>query len=57
MYYGIENYYVSEGSGYTLERPADNARVSVRVAVNRNGHAGIAAILLDGRERHVEKLL
>jgi uncharacterized membrane-anchored protein len=57
VHYGIENYYVPEGSGRALERPVDNARVSVRVAVDRFGGAGISAILLNGKERYVEKLL
>lgn len=55
--YGIENYYVEEGTGRSLERPADNAKVTVRVAVDRFGNAGITAILLDGKERYEEKLL
>lgn len=57
VHYGIENYYVQEGTGGTLERPADNAKVSVRVAVDRFGNGGILAILLNGKERYVEKLL
>lgn len=57
VHYGIENYYVTEGTGLELERPADNARVSVRVAVDRFGNSGISAILLNGKERYVEKLL
>lgn len=57
MHYGIENYYVTEGTGGELERPADNAKVAVRVAVDRFGGAGISAILLNGKERYVEKLL
>lgn len=57
VHYGIENYYVAEGSGRELERPVDNAKVSVRVAVDRFGSAGISAILLNGKERYVEKLL
>lgn len=56
VHYGIENYYIEEGTGSTLERPADNARVTVRVAVDRFGNAGISAILLNGKERHVERL-
>lgn len=57
VHYGIENYYVAEGSGRELERPADNAKVSVRVAVDRFGNGGISAILLNGKERYMEKLL
>lgn len=56
VHYGIENYYIEEGTGSTLERPADNAKVTVRVAVDRFGNAGISAILLNGKERYVERL-
>lgn len=55
--YGIENYYVPEGTGRALERPAGNAKVAVRVAVDRDGTAGILAILVDGRERYKQSLL
>ncbi len=54
--YGIESYYVQEGTGRALERPAGNEKVSVRVAVDRYGQAGILAILLDGKERYEERL-
>lgn len=57
VHYGVENFYVEEGAGRALERPADNAKMSVRIAVDSYGNAGIAAILLNGRERYVEKLL
>lgn len=57
VHYGIESYYVQEGTGGTLERPEGHEKVSVRVAVDRNGQAGILAILLDGKERYEEHLL
>ncbi len=57
VHYGIESYYVQEGTGRALERPAGNEKVSVRVAVDRYGQAGILAILLDGKERYRESLL
>lgn len=57
VHYGIENYYVQEGTGRALERPAGNEKVAVRVAADRYGKAGILAILVNGQERYVESLL
>jgi uncharacterized membrane-anchored protein len=54
--YGIENYYIPEGEGSKLERPGPNAKLSIRLAVDRFGHAGIKAVLIDGKERYVESL-
>ncbi|HET7832722.1 MAG TPA: GDYXXLXY domain-containing protein [Gallionella sp.] len=55
--YGIENYYVPEGTGRALERPAGNAKIAVRVAVDRSGTAGILGILVNGEERYQQSLL
>lgn len=55
--YGIENYYVPEGEGRTLERPELGEVVSIRVVVDRSGNAGIKAVLVNGAERYAEKLL
>ncbi len=57
VHYGIENYYVPEGTGHALERPAANEKVSVRAAVDRYGTAGILAILVNGEARYAESLL
>lgn len=57
--YGIENYFVPEGTGRELELrwndPADK-RVDIRIAVDRFGKSGIKAVLVDGKERYVESL-
>lgn len=55
--YGIENYYVPEGTGHALERPAEGEKIAVKVAVDRNGKAGILAILINGQPRYTESLL
>ncbi len=55
--YGIENYYVPEGTGRALERPAGNAKIAVRVAVDHSGTAGILGILINGEERYRQSLL
>ena len=54
--YGIESYFVPEGEGRALERPQPNERISIRVAVDRFGRAGIQAVLVNGREQYVERL-
>ena len=56
--YGIENYFVPEGEGRELEmRGGNNAHVvDIRIAVDKNGDAGIKAVLVDGEEKYVESL-
>lgn len=54
--YGIESYFVPEGEGRAIERPAPGETVSVRVAVDARGRAAIQALLIDGRERYVERV-
>jgi len=54
--YGIENYFVPEGEGRDLERPKPGEKISIRVAVDQFGNAGIKAVLVNGRERYTETL-
>jgi len=44
--YGIESYFVPEGTGHIIERARD---VKVRVAVDSSGNAVIKALLVDGQ--------
>lgn len=55
--YGIEDYFVPEGTGRGLERPKQDEKVSIQVAVDRFGDAGIKAVLVNGRPKHIETLL
>ena len=55
--YGIEDYFVQEGTGRELERPRQDEKVSIEVAVDRFGNAGIKAVLVNGRPKHTETLL
>lgn len=55
--YGIESYFVPEGTGRALERPARGRMVDLRIAVDRFGNAGIKAVLVDGEVRYRETLL
>ncbi len=54
--YGIEQYYVPEGTGRQIERPQGGEKVSILVAIDTRGKAGILAVLLDGREHYKETL-
>jgi len=54
--YGIESYFVPEGEGRELERLRNKERLSLQVAVDRFGNAGIRAVLVDGKPRYVETL-
>ncbi|HKJ73506.1 MAG TPA: GDYXXLXY domain-containing protein [Alphaproteobacteria bacterium] len=54
--YGIENYFVPEGQGHDLEDPSKVGRISIVVAVDRFGNAGIRQVLEDGKPRFTESL-
>lgn len=57
--YGIENFFVPEGTGRELElrwNDPEDKRVDIRVAVDRFGKSGIKAVLVNGEERYVESL-
>ena len=54
--YGIENYFVPEGEGMALERPAEGEVVSILVAVDDSGTAGIKGVLVNGQLRYEETL-
>ncbi len=54
--YGIENYFVPEGEGMALERPKEGEKVDIRVAIDSRGGSGIKAVLINGKERYLEKL-
>lgn len=54
--YGIEQYYVQEGTGRQVERPQGGEKVSILVAIDTRGKAGILAVLLNGQERYRETL-
>jgi uncharacterized membrane-anchored protein len=54
--YGIESYFVPEGAGRAIGRPGAAETVSMRIAVDARGRAAIQALLVDGKERYVERL-
>ncbi len=56
VYYGIEAYFVPEGTGRALERPPEDQIMTVAVAVDGAGKAAISGLLLDGKLVHDESL-
>ena len=54
--YGIENYFVPEGEGRALEKFRNQRQLSMQIAVDSFGNAGIKAVLLDGQPIYVESL-
>lgn len=54
--YGIENYFVPEGEGMALERPAEGEEVTMLIAVDEAGASAIKAVLVDDEVRYEEKL-
>lgn len=54
--YGIEQYFVAEGTGGLIERPKGGEKVSILVAIDARGKAGILALLMNGQERYRETL-
>lgn len=55
--YGIESYFVPEGEGRELEKLVREKRISVILAVGRDGTAAIKGILADGKPIVREKPL
>ena len=54
--YGIENYFVPEGEGLKLERPETNDKITLKIALDDDGHAVIKALLLNGVQQYEEAL-
>jgi len=54
--YGIENYFVPEGEGRDLEHLRNQGNISMQIAVDGFGNAGIKAVLLNGKSIYVETL-
>lgn len=51
--YGIESYFVPQGSGRAIER-TERKRIEVVAAVSASGEAAIKRLLIDGRLIHAE---
>lgn len=54
--YGIEQYFVPEGTGRALEDAVRDRKAAVEVAVDADGESAIRSILIDGKPVYVERL-
>ena len=54
--YGIERYYVPEGTGGALENLARDKKLAAIVAVDNNGNAAIKGLMADGKRVYDEPL-
>lgn len=54
--YGIENYFVAEDEGQVLEGLRNQQKVSLQIAVDHFGNAGIKAVLVDHKPLYIETL-
>lgn len=54
--YGVESYFVQEGEGRTLEDARNEERMSVLLAVAKDGTAAIKQLIVDGEVYHEEGL-
>ena len=54
--YGIESYFVPEGSGRDIEHARDRTELTVDVALAHNGEAAIKSLSIDGKTIYDEPL-
>ena len=57
LHYGIESYFVSEGTGHGIEAMVRDKKLKAVIAVDARGNAAIKALLGDGKPIHEEKPL
>jgi uncharacterized membrane-anchored protein len=55
--YGLERYYLPEGTGSTIEEMARKSQLSAIVAVDGAGRAAIKGLVIDGKRVYDEPLL
>jgi uncharacterized membrane-anchored protein len=55
--YGIENYFVPEGTGRELEKLVGDRKIAALIAVSDGGKAGIKGLVVDGKRVYEEPLL
>jgi uncharacterized membrane-anchored protein len=57
MRYGIESFFVPEGTGRELEALVRQKKLSALIAVDNAGNAGIKGLMVDGKRVYEEPLL
>jgi len=55
--YGIESFFVPEGTGRELEAVVREKKLSALIAVDADGNAGIKGLIVDGKRVYEEPLL
>lgn len=55
--YGIESYFIPEGTGKALEKAVGEKRIKAVVAVGKDGTAALKALKLDGQVVHKEPVI
>jgi uncharacterized membrane-anchored protein len=55
--YGIESFFVPEGTGRDLEKLVREKKLSALIAVDADGNAGIKGLIVDGKRVYEEPLL
>jgi uncharacterized membrane-anchored protein len=55
--YGIETFFVPEGTGHELEKLIGNHKLFALIAVDGDGNAGIKGLIVDGKRVYEEPLL
>jgi uncharacterized membrane-anchored protein len=55
--YGLESYYLPEGTGRRIEEMARKSQLSAIVAIDGGGRAAIKGLVIDGKRVYDEPLL
>lgn len=56
IHYGIESYFVPEGTGHDLEQARNERRIMVDIAISDDDEAAIKSLNLDGKPLYTEPL-
>ncbi|MFA5901166.1 MAG: GDYXXLXY domain-containing protein [Hyphomicrobium sp.] len=57
LHYGIESYFVPEGTGTELEHMVGDKKISAVIAIDASGEAAIKGLISDGKRVYEEPLL
>ena len=57
LHYGIESFFVPEGTGRELEKLVGDKKISAVIAVDEEGNAAIKGLMSEGRRIYEEPLL
>jgi uncharacterized membrane-anchored protein len=57
VHYGIEDYFVPEGTGRELEKLVGQKKLDALIAIDGSGNAGIKGLMVEGKRVYEEPLL